>query len=179
MVTTVKEVEWGIANTYQKGKDHVIEINSKLQDFPILREKIISHEREHSHAKGFWKNRKVDALTDLKFKDLFPVYKKYPRLFFQQNIPINYSKEKDTIFIDWSLVFLYLFYGGVLALIYYVITLFSSNSILFWKIVKNAGIVLGIVIVLSFTGKKLKKIVNKEAFGLTKKGKKLKKLGKS
>jgi len=81
----------------------------------------------------------------------------------QQNIPINYSKEKNTLFIDWSLLFLYIIYAGILVLIYYLITIFSTNSIFFWKIIKYSGIILGITIVLSFIGKKLKKAVNEES----------------
>jgi len=168
MVTTIKKVGWGVANTYRVGDDYVIEINEHLfePEFDDLRSRIISHEREHSRAKGFWKNRKVDALTDLRFRDLFPVYKKYPKLFMQQNIPINYSKEKNTLFIDYSLLFLYIIYAGILVLIYFLITLFSTNSIFFWKIVKYSGIILGITIALSFIGKKLKKAVNEESIKL-------------
>ena len=166
MATTIKEVDWGLANTYSVGDDYVIEINYILREFPELREKILSHEREHTKSKGFWKNRKIDALTDLKFRDLLKVYKKYPKLFLQQNIPINYSKEKNTLFIDYTLLFLYIIYAGILVLIYFLITLFSTNSIFFWKIIKYSGIILGIVIVLSFIGKKLKKAVNEESVKL-------------
>ncbi len=166
MGTTIKEVDFGVANTYKTDDGYVIEINYKLKDFPVLREKILTHEREHSRTKGFWKNRKIDALTDLKFRDLFPVYRKYPKLFWQQNIPINYSKEKNTLFIDYSLLFLYIFYAGILVLIYFLVNLFSTNSVFFWKIIKYTGIILGITIVLSFIGKKLKKAVNEESVKL-------------
>ncbi len=168
MVTTIKKVDWGVANTYSVGDDYVIEINEHLfePEFDDLRSRIINHEREHVKAKGFWKNRKVDALTELKFSHLFKFYKKYPKKFIQQNIPINYSKEKNTLFIDYSLLFLYIIYAGILVLIYFLITLFSTNSIFFWKIVKYSGIVLGITIVLSFIGKKLKKAVNEESIKL-------------
>lgn len=166
MVTTIKEVDWGVANAYKTDDGYLIEINYKLQEFPELREKILTHEREHTKSKGFWKQRKVDALTDLKFRDLFPVYRKYPKLFWQQNIPINYSKEKNTLFIDWSLLFLYIFYAGILVLIYFLVNLFSTNSVFFWKIIKYAGIILGITIVLSFIGKKLKKAINEESVKL-------------
>jgi len=169
MATIIKEVDFGVANTYKTDDGYVIEINYKLQEFPELREKILDHERKHAKTKGFWKQRKVDALTDLRFRDLFPVYRKYPKLFLQQNIPINYSKEKNTLFIDYSLLFLYIIYAGILVLIYFLITLFSTNSVFFWKIIKYSGIVLGIVIVLSFIGKKLKKAINEESSKLTSK----------
>lgn len=168
MATIIKKVGWGVANTYSVGDDYVIEINEHLfePEFDDLRSRIISHEREHSKEKGFWKNRKIDALTDLKFRDLFPVYRKYPKLFWQQNIPINYSKEKDTLFIDYSLLFLYIIYSGILVLIYFLINLFSTNSVFFWKIIKYSGIILGISISLSFIGKRLRKAVNEESIKL-------------
>jgi len=168
MATTIKEVDWGVANTYRDGNDYVIEINKHLfePEFDDLRNRIISHEREHAKAKGFWKNRKVDALTELKFSHLFKFYKKYPKKFIQQNIPINYSKEKNTLFIDYSLLFLYIIYAGILVLIYFLVNLFSTNSVFFWKIIKYAGIILGITIVLSFVGKKLKKAINEESIKL-------------
>ncbi len=166
MATTIKEVEWGLANTYRLGDDYVIEINSKLKDFPVLRKKILDHEFNHTKNQGFWKNRKVDALSDLRFRDLIPIYRKYPKLFMQQNIPFNYSKEKNTLFIEWSRIFLTIIYAGILVLIYFLINLFSTNSIFFWKIIKYTGIILGITIVLSFVGKKLKKAVNEESVKL-------------
>jgi len=169
MVTIVKEVNFGIANTYKTEKGHLIEINYKLQEFPKLREKIVEHEFEHAKAKSFWKNRKVDALTDLKFKDLFPVYKKYPKLFFQQHLPFNYSKEKKTLFIDWSLIFLYSFYIGIGIGIYSLIKLFSKDSIFFWKVIKYIAIILGASFLVYQGGKRLRKSVNEEAQRLTSK----------
>ena len=168
MATTIKKVDWGVANTYRDGNDYVIEINEHLfePEFDDLRSRIISHEREHTKNKGFWKNRKVDALTELKFSHLFKFYKKYPKKFIQQNIPINYSKEKNTLFIDYSLLFLYIIYAGILVLIYFLVSLFSTNSVFFWKIIKYSGIILGITIVLSFIGKKLKKTINEESVKL-------------
>ena len=171
MTTIIKEVDWGIANTYKEDGNYVIEINHKLQEFPELREKIITHEFEHAKAKSFWKNRRVDALTDLRFKDLFPVYKKYHKLFFQQHIPINYNKEKDTIFIDWSLCFLYTFYAGILFGVYSLINLFSTNSIFFWKVMKYIVIILLGSFLLYQGGKRLKNSVNDEASKLTSKKK--------
>jgi len=163
MATIIKEVEWGVANTYKEGDNYVIEINSKLKEFPKLREKILNHEFEHTKKQGFWKNRKIDALTSVTFKDLFPIYKKHPKLFFQQNFPINYSKEKDTLFIEWSRIFLIIVYAGIGVGIYFLISLFSKDSTFFWKVIKNMVIIFGVYFVLSFIGKRLKKSINEEA----------------
>jgi len=171
MVTTIKKVDFGVANTYKEGDNYVIEINEHLfePEFDDLRSRIISHEKEHTKAKGFWKNRKIDALTELKFSHLFKFYKKYPKTFFQQNLPINYSKEKNTLFIEWSRVFLIIIYAGILIGIYFLINLFSTDSIFFWKVIKYIVIILGIYFVLSFIGKRLKKSINEEANKLTSK----------
>ena len=165
MVEIIK-VKWGVSSYYSNPKR--IEINEKLYEpeFDDLRNRVLRHEMEHYKTKGFWKQRRIDALTDLKFSHLFKFFKKYPKTFFQQMSPINYSKEKNTLFIDYSLLFLYIIYAGILVLIYYLITIFSTNSIFFWKIIKYSGIILGITIVLSSIGKKLKKAVNEESIKL-------------
>ena len=169
MVTIIKEVDFGIANTYKTDRGYVIEVNYKLQEFPSIRKKIIDHEFDHTKQNSFFKQRKVDALTNLKFMDMFPIYKKYPKLFFQQHIPVNYSKEKDTLFIEWSLLFLYAIYSGILVLIYFLICTFSTDSAMFWKISKVAGIILGVSIILSFLSKRLIRYLNKTSTRLTKK----------
>ena len=164
-IVKVVKVNFGVANTYKTEKGYVIEINKKLYEpeFENLKNRILAHEFEHTKQKGFWKNRKVDALTDLKFKDIFPVYKKYPRTFFQQHIPINYSKEKKTLFIDWSLIFLYSFYAGLLFGVYSLIKLFSKDKVFFWKVMKYVIIFLVASFVVYKLGKGLRNYVNKEA----------------
>ena len=167
---TIKMVNFGIANSYPQ--EDVIELHKGLDDpeFSQLKEKILAHEMEHirKKSKGFWKQREVDFKTDLRFKELLPFIKKYPKSILQFS-PIIYSKEKNTLLFDFSLIFLYIIYAGILVLIYFLINLFSTNSIFFWKIVKYSGIVLGIVIVLSFIGKKLKRKINEESSKLTSK----------
>ncbi len=100
MVTTIKKVDWGVANTYSVGDDYVIEINEHLfePEFDDLRSRIINHEREHVKAKGFWKNRKVDALTELKFSHLFKFYKKYPKNLFNKTFQLIILKKKHIIY---------------------------------------------------------------------------------
>lgn len=153
------ETEWGCANAYSDR----IEINKNLRDFPELREKVIQHEIEHSKNKGFWKNRKIDALTDLKFKDLLPFYKKNKRAFIQQHLPITYSRKEKTLYFEWSLIFLYLFYISLGTLIAFILKTFSTDSAMFWKIVGNIFFVGVIAIFLYFGIKELIKYVNKEA----------------
>lgn len=157
------ETEFGIANTY--GTE--IELNSHLSEFPELRKKIINHEIEHarensskssSFLKRFYKNRKIDALTDIKFRDLIPFIKKYPKSFFQQILPFNYSKEKDTIFIEWSLIFFYLFVIGIIALCIKLITMFADTPSTLFLIIKNIILISIISIGVYFLGKY---IVNK------------------
>jgi len=155
----VESTEYGIANTIN-GK---IYIHPCLKEFPTLRDRIIAHEQEHKKAQGFLKNRKVDALTDLKFKDMFPIYRKYPKLFFKQHSPITYSKKDNTLFLEWSLIFLYLFYVAILFVIYTLIRLFSTNPTMFWQIVKYLVIILGIIAVLYVVGGRLKNYLNREA----------------
>lgn len=162
----VESKEYGIANTI----NGVIYLHPYLKEFPRLREKIIVHEREHKKAKGFLANRKIDALTDLKFKDMWPIYKKYPKLFFKQHFPITYSKADNTLFIEWSLLFLYGFYAVLIYVIYLLISLFSTNPTMFWQIAKYLAIILGIIAVLYFIGGKLKRALNKEAKKAIEKG---------
>ena len=165
----IKEVDFGVANTYKTDEGDVIEINSKLKDFPVLRNRILLHEIEHTKNKGFWNQRKVDALTDLKFTHLFKFYKKYPFAFLQQNSPITYSKKRDTLFIEWSRIFLIIIYAGILFGIYSLIRLFSTDSIFFWKVIKYLIIILGISFGLYQIGKRLRKSVNEESSKLPKK----------
>jgi len=160
------KVKWGVSNYYSNPER--IEINEHLlePEFEDLKDRVIAHEMEHHRAnkfkkKSFWKQRKVDALTDLKFSHLFKFYKKYPKSFFQQNIPFNYSKERDTLFIEWSRIFLILVYSGIGIGIYSLIRLFSTDSIFFWKVMKYIAILLGVCFVLYFIGKMLRNSVNK------------------
>ena len=101
--------------------------------------------------------------TKLKHGDLFRFYKKYPKTFLQQNIPINYSKEKNTLFIEWSRIFLITIYAGILIGIYYLIRLFSNDSTFFWKVIKLIFLIFGVYFILSFIGKRLRKYINMEA----------------
>ena len=150
------EVDFGIANTYSDR----IEINKHLIEFPTLREKIIKHELEHSRESKFWKHRKIDALTEVKFRDLFPFIKKYPKYFFQQYFPFTYRNK--TLYIEWSLLILYSLGIGFLFLIYFLINLFSNDSSFFWRVIKYMAWILGIISLVYFGGKKLIKIVNSE-----------------
>ena len=174
----IVESDWGIANTFADR----IELNRRLKEFPELREKILKHELEHARAKGFIANRKVDALTKLKFKDIFPFVRKYPTTFFQQYIPISYSTEEDTVYFEWSLIFLYGFILGFIYLIYKLILFFSSTPEISFIILRNIFIVGGIVVGLFILGKFLKKYTsetdwNQNSEKLTKQQKGLKKLG--
>lgn len=156
----IKKVKWGVANHYSNPE--IIEINEKLDEpeFESLKNKIILHEIEHHKAKGFLANRKVDALTNLKFKDLYPFYKKYPKTFFQQYSPITYKD--NTLFFEWSLIFLYTFYLLVGTLIFWLIKLFSKDSAFFWSVIQNMVIILLIVFFVYFGGKILFKYINEE-----------------
>lgn len=153
----IETEKFGVANTIN-GK---IYLHPKLRDFPKLREKIISHESEHINSKGFLANRKVDALTELKFKDLYPFYKKYPKTFFQQHFPITYKD--GNLYLEWTLIFLYSFYIGLGFLIYYLIRIFSTDWGFFWKVVQNMTLIFIVVLSLYVLGKKLKEYINKEA----------------
>lgn len=141
--------DWGVANTYRTKEGYIIEVNKKLDEFPELKEKIINHEYEHARVKekglkGFKKQRKIDALTNVKFRDLFPFYKKYPKTFIQQYSPITYKD--NTIYFEWSLIFMYAMYTGLGFLVYFLIQTFSSNQQVFWNIVsKMFWIFLGII----------------------------------
>ncbi len=169
---------WGIANTFNDR----IEINKNLDDFPGLKQKIIHHEMEHSRTKGFIANRKVDALTELKFKDIFPFVKKYPKAFFQQYIPISYSKVDNTLYFEWSLITLYFIFLGMGYLIYRLILFFSMDSAFSFIILRNIIIIFGVILGLYILGKFLKKYTsgidwNEGENKLTNEQKKLKKLG--
>lgn len=170
----VIENEWGISNTYEDR----IEINKKLNDFPDLKERVIAHELEHANIrkkglKGWAKQRKVDALTEVKFKHLIPFIKKYPKHFFQQMLPITYSKKEDTVYFEWSLIILYISLVGITGLIITLITYFGKDSYLFWKIIKFTVIGLMGLFVLYKLGDKVRKDINKEANKVPEKKRKL------
>lgn len=162
MVDIIK-TKFGIANYYSNPER--IEVNEVLfePEFNLLLNKIVQHELEHHRAKdkGFFKQREIDMKTELKFSDLLPVYKKKPSLFFQQMSPIVYLDK--TIYFEWSLIILYLLGIGILCGIYLLIRAFSTDNILFWKIIKNMAILFPIIIILYFLGKKATKYVNKQA----------------
>lgn len=151
----IETEDYGVANTI----DNTIYLHPKLSEFPKLREKILKHEFEHIKSKSFWKNRKIDALTELTFKDLYPFYKKYPKTFLKQNLPISYSKTNNTLLIEWTLLFLYTFYVSLGVGIYYLIKIFSPDKIIFWRIIKLSSILILIVI----AGHYLIKLINKNA----------------
>ena len=147
MVEIIK-VKWGVSNYYPNPER--IELNEYLfkPEFKNLKNRIISHELEHSKSKSWIANRKVDALTKIKFKDLLPFYKKHQKCFFQQNFPITYSKKQNTIFFEWSLILVYLLIGGTIIGIYEFISFFSATPQMFYKILKYIGILIGIMITL-------------------------------
>jgi hypothetical protein len=157
------ETNWGIANTY----NDTIKINSKLNQFPELRKKILQHEYEHIEAnkrKGlnrFAKNREIDARTEVRFKDILPFIKRYPKALFQQYCPINYSKEENTIYFEWSLIFLYSIFIGIGYGILKLINSFSTTSELSWQITKNIAWIIGIILIIYFIGDRLRKNINK------------------
>ena len=155
------KIKWGVANYYSDPER--IEINEKLDEpqFEKLKNKIIRHELEHHRAKGFLAQRKVDARTDLKFKDLFPFYRKYPQTFFQQHSPITYKD--NTVYFEWTLLFLYLFYIGIGAFIFWLIKLFSADSDFFWKVIMYMFCIFFSLIVLYLIGKGLRNYINEEA----------------
>ena len=160
----IETKKFGVANTIN-GK---VYLHPNLKEFPQLREKIIRHELSHTKAKGFIGQRRVDALTDIRFIDLFPFYKKYPSSFFKQHSPITYKD--NTIYFEWTIIFLIIIYTGIGTLIYYLIKLFSKDSAFFWTISKNMVIILIIVFFVYFGGKRLFKYINEEsAKELTKK----------
>ena len=159
MVDIIK-TKWGVANYYSDPER--IELNEKLDEpqFEGLKQRIIKHELEHHRAKGFLAQRKVDVLTELKFRDLFPFYRKYPYTFFQQHSPITYKD--NIIYFEWTLIFLYLFYIGLGALIFWLIKLFSVNTIFFWVVIKYMVWIFIALIVLYTVGKGLRGYINKE-----------------
>lgn len=146
-----------VANTI----DGKIYLNKHLREFPELRQRIIAHELEHSKAHGFWKNRQIDAFTDLSFKDMIPYYKKYPKDFLQQNLPIFY-KDK-TLYLNWSIIFLLTIYAGIGILIYFLIRWFSNDQAVFGAVIKNILWLLPTVIIVYWLLKKFFKQANKEA----------------
>jgi len=164
MVEIIK-VKWGVSNYYSNPER--IEINEHLfePEFEDLKNRVVAHELEHHRAKskGFWKQREIDMKSNLKFSHLAKFYKKYPKTFLQQNFPINYSKEKNTLFIEWSRIFLIIIYAGILFGIYSLINLFSTDPIFFWRVIEYIILILVGSLLLMFIGKKLRNYVNKEA----------------
>ncbi len=156
----IVKTNWGVANYYSNPER--IEINEILYEpeFENLKNRIIQHEREHHRAKGFIGQRRVDLFTKITFSDLLPIYKRKPILFFQQHSPITYKD--NTLFFEWSLIFLYFIYAGIGTLIYYLIKLFSKDSIFFWTVIQNMVIILIIVLLVYFGGKRLFKYINEE-----------------
>lgn len=165
MKVDIKETNWGVANTYKTNEGFKIEMNEHLQEFPILREKILKHELEHTRQKSFIGQRKVDALTEIKFKDLLPFFKKYPKTALQQYSPITYRKK--TLFIEWTLLILYgLGIGFVWGLIK-IIKYFSTDKAFFWKVIFNMAWIFLVVGIVYYGGKLLIKNLNKESKKLT------------
>lgn len=176
----IKKVSWGVANSYPK--EGTIEINENLflPEFDSLRKRILEHEREHMQTKTWMGQREIDAKTELKFKDLFPFYKKFPKTFFQQHSPLIYSKEKNTLYFEWSLIILYIVTIGFGYLLYVILQTFGKSPETMWKIIEYSLIIFGIVGVIYLIGKKIQKETNKMDWKdekLTKQQKKLKKLG--
>jgi len=153
------EVNWGCANTY-RNPDR-IEINEKLNEFPELRKKVILHEKEHLNSKGFFHNRKVDYLDDLKFRELLPFYKKYPKHFFQQYCPLTYKD--NTLYFEWSLIILYTIYILLGSFIYWIIKTFSKDSRMFWNIIWYSFLILMISALIYFGAKAIIKSINEQA----------------
>ena len=166
----VVETGFGVANTYKTDSGYMVEVNSKLKEFPELMNKILEHERQHTKTKGFWKNRKLETNSNVKFRELIPFFIKYPRHFFQQYSPVTYRN--NTLYFEWSLIFLYLIYVGIGFFIMWMINLFSDDWIFFWRVIKYMVIISGITIGLYIIGKKLKDSINEEASRLTSKKKK-------
>lgn len=149
--------KYGLANTI----DNIIYLHPLLKDYPQLEQRIIQHEREHQKSKGFWKNRKIDALTEIKFLELLPVYKKKPSLFLKQYSPISYID--GTLFLEWSLIFLYSLYILIGLGIFFLIKVFSSDTQMFWQIVKWIVILLIGIFGLYQLGKYLRNQINERA----------------
>lgn len=156
MADIIETTKYGLANTI-KG---IIYLHPILNDFPKLKERVIAHERKHQKGKGFWKQRKIDSLTKIRFRELIPVYRKKPLLLLKQYSPITYID--NTLLFEWSLIFLYIFYLLIGGLIFWLIKLFSKNSIFFWKVVQYMFLIFLIIIILYFVGKSLRNYINKE-----------------
>jgi len=164
------ETEWGIENTYSDR----IEINKDLVEYPELRKKILKHEFEHARikeggTKGFIKNRKVDALTEIKFWEILKFAWKRPNTW-TQFLPITYSKKEDTMYFDWSIIFLY--FGATLFLYFvsdFIIDIFG------WEILWRTLPITILILVLLYIIKKLSKrfiaMINKESKKATSKSK--------
>jgi len=172
------ESNWGIANTF----DDQIEINKNLKNFPELRKKIISHELQHAKSTSWIANRRVDVKTKIRFKDLFPFIRKHPKAFFQQYLPVTYSKSKDTLFFEWTLIILYTLGFGFIYMVYGIIKLFSVDTHMFWSIAKYFGMLIGIMVILYWIGKGLKSLgqkidTPKEKVKLTRRQKQIKRMG--
>lgn len=157
MVDIVETDKYGLANTI----NGTIYIHPKLKEFPDIHSKVIRHEIEHTRQKSWMGQRKVDALTEIKFKDLYPFYKKYPSVFFKQHSPITYTD--NTLLIEWSLIFLYSIYIGLGGLVYWIISIFSSDRAFFFKIVWYMFLIFMGIFFLYYVGKMLKGYVNEQA----------------
>jgi hypothetical protein len=159
----IRKIKHGIANAYPK--ENIIELNEKLdeEEFISLKSKILKHEMEHIHSKkkGFWKQREIDARTEISFKDIFKFIKKYPSNLFYQYFPITYHNK--TLFIEWSLIFLYILFGGILFFIIYIIKIFSVNQQAFWRILEYLAIGLVITFFLYKLGKRAINYINRQA----------------
>ena len=156
MVEIIITEKYGLANTI----DGKIYLHPILDEFPVLKKRVIRHEIKHTKQKSWLGQRGVDLLTNISFRELLPIYKRKPSLFFQQYSPITYKD--NTIFFEWSLLFLYFIYAGVGTLIYFLIKLFSKDSTFFWIIIRNMVIILIIVFLIYFGGKRLFKYLNEE-----------------
>lgn len=155
-IEEIQEIDWGVANTI----DGKIYLNKHLKEFPDIYIKVLQHEREHEQAKGFLEHRKIDAKTSLTFKDLIPFFKKYPKYFIQQYLPISY---KDNIILfEPSLLILYSLFLGLLGLVYFLIKTFSADNTFFWLVIKNLVIGLGIVLGVYFGIKWIVREINKQ-----------------
>lgn len=151
--------KYGLANTIDK----IIYLHPILNDFPELKEKVIKHELEHVRSKGFWENRKIDSLTEITFRDLFPVYKKKPSLLLKQYSPITYIDK--VLYFEWSLIFLFLFYLGVIFFVYLFVYSFSPYPS---KTFLNIIIFLGIITIFYALAKRFISEINKESKSLKK-----------
>ena len=97
MEVEIVETEFGVANTYKTKEGFRIELNKNLDEFPRLKEKVLEHERDHTRTEGFWKNRKLEFHSKVRFRELIPFFRKYPKTFLQQYSPTVY---KDKTILD-------------------------------------------------------------------------------